>query len=141
MKDRRVQTRLREARVARLATGDPQGRPHLVPVCFAYDGRAFYTAIDLKPKRKQSQGLVRVRHIRENPNVALLIDEYREAWNDLWYILVRGKAETLTDGPEHEEALRLLKFKYPQYSSGGFLPEKAQVIRVMPETIYPWGKV
>ena len=37
---------LREARVARLATADAAGQPHVVPVCFAVDGRTSYTPLD-----------------------------------------------------------------------------------------------
>ena len=39
-----------DARVARLATVDPDGRPHVVPICFALDGDTLYTAVDEKPK-------------------------------------------------------------------------------------------
>ena len=38
------------ARVARLGTVDPDGRPHLVPVCFALDHDTLYSAVDDKPK-------------------------------------------------------------------------------------------
>ena len=37
-------------RVARLATVGPDGRPHVVPICFALDGDTLYTAVDSKPK-------------------------------------------------------------------------------------------
>ncbi len=37
-------------RVARLATADAEGHPHLVPVCYAFDGERFYTPLDEKPK-------------------------------------------------------------------------------------------
>ena len=39
-------------RVGRLATADERGRPHVVPVCYAFDGRRIYTAVDRKPKRR-----------------------------------------------------------------------------------------
>ena len=43
--------RFAAARVARLATADAGGRPHLVPVVFAVDGERIYTVVDAKPKR------------------------------------------------------------------------------------------
>jgi pyridoxamine 5'-phosphate oxidase-like protein len=41
-----VRGRVRSARVARLATTDPDGRPHLVPIVFVLDGQTLYSAVD-----------------------------------------------------------------------------------------------
>ena len=136
-----VQAKLRKARVARMATVDSEGRPHLVPVCFAYDGHAFYTALDLKPKRVSPQTLARVRHIRANPDVALLLDDYREDWGRLWYIMVRGTARLLHhDEQERKRAHSLLRDKYPQYAAG-LLPNEASIIQIVPGRIISWGKL
>jgi PPOX class probable F420-dependent enzyme len=132
---------LRAARVARLATVDREGNPHVVPVCFAYDGSSFYTAIDRKPKRVAPGGLARLRHIDAHDRVALLIDAYDEDWSRLWYVLARGKATRLSesDARERVKALSLLRTKYPQYASG-LLPDDAIVIRIQPERISTWGR-
>lgn len=131
--------RLTNARIARLATVDHQS-PYLVPVCFAFDGKNIYTAIDQKPKKSAIKELQRVRNIRANAQVALIIDEYREDWNKLWYVLVRGKAELIEDSERaRTQAIKLLRRKYPQYRSG-LLPDYAQVIRITPEKIVCWGK-
>lgn len=124
--------------MARLATVDARGRPHVVPICFAFDGRAFYTAVDVKPKRVAPERLARVRHIRRNPNVALLVDEYREDWNRLWFVLVRGRARLLRAGKERQRARRLLRKKYRQYA-GGRLPDDAPIIRIVPTRTISWG--
>src|SRR5262249_22599651 len=105
---------LQDARVARLATVDERGAPHLVPVCYATDGHAYYSPIDAKPKRTPSGGLRRVRNIRANPRVALLIDHYEEDWRRLSWMMVQGRAELLSAGPEWNEARTLLETKYPQ---------------------------
>jgi PPOX class probable F420-dependent enzyme len=135
-----VQVKLQQARVARLATTDPDGRPHVVPICFAYDGSHFYTAVDLKPKRR-GRSLTRVRNIESQPQVALLVDEYQEDWDRLWYVLVRGRARLLDESEveERRKALSLLRKKYPQYQSG-LLPEDAPLIRITPQRISPWGR-
>ncbi len=135
-----VEAKLQKARVARLATVDAKGRPHVIPVCFAYSGCVFYTAVDLKPKRGPLNRLARVLNIQANPNVALLIDEYREDWERLWYILIRGTAQLLYEGKEHEEAQNLLKQKYLHYRAG-LLPEQGAVIRIVPRRIMCWGKL
>ena len=137
---RALHKRLAQARVARLATADSRGRPHLVPVCFAFDGHAFYTPLDLKPKQRPPDELRRVRNIRANANVALLVDEYREDWRLLWYILVRGRARLLRSGSQWRKAHRLLKQKYPLYRTG-LLPAEAPVIQILPKRIVAWGRL
>ena len=132
---------LKEARVARLATLDAKSRPHIVPVCFAYVGKLFYTAIDQKPKRVERKQLARLRNIRAVPRIALLIDQYDEDWAQLWYILIRGKAKLLPKSAhkEHASAIRKLRAKYPQYAQG-MLADDALIIRITPERATFWGK-
>jgi PPOX class probable F420-dependent enzyme len=105
--------RLAAARVARLATTDPDGRPHLVPIVFALDGDTLYTAVDRKPKR--SRRLRRIENARARPDVTVLVDHYEEDWSRLWWVRLRGRARVLDGGPEREHALALLADKYPQY--------------------------
>src|SRR3989475_13320308 len=90
-----IQSKLEDARVARLATFDASLGPHIVPVCFAYDGKVFYTAIDQKPKRVAPERLTRLQNIRAVPRVALLIDKYDEDWTQLSHILIRGNANLI----------------------------------------------
>jgi PPOX class probable F420-dependent enzyme len=98
------------ARVARLATVGADGRPHVVPICFALDGDTLYTAVDEKPKR--TRRLKRLANIAANPQVEVLIDQYEEDWSRLWWVRLRGRAQVV----EHDErALALLTAKYPQY--------------------------
>ena len=107
------ESRLVAARVARLATTDPDGRPHLVPIAFAVDGDTLYTAVDRKPKR--SHRLRRIENARARPDVTVLVDEYEEDWSRLWWIRLRGHARVLERGDEAARALALLAEKYPQY--------------------------
>jgi len=105
--------RLAPARVARLATTDPDGRPHLVPIVFALDGDTLYSAVDRKPKR--SPRLRRIENARARPDVTILVDHYEEDWSRLWWIRLRGRARVLDAGEERDRALTLLAEKYPQY--------------------------
>src|SRR5918996_2574172 len=104
---------LASARVARLATTDPDGRAHLVPIVFALDGDTLYTAVDAKPKR--SRRLRRIENARERPDVTVLVDHYDEDWRELWWVRLRGPARVLESGEEAERALDLLAAKYEQY--------------------------
>jgi PPOX class probable F420-dependent enzyme len=127
---------LREARVARLGTADAAGRPLVVPVCYAYDGRHLYSAVDAKPKRTRQ--LRRLRNIAENPRVSLLVDEYDEEWTRLRWVIVEARAEILTAGGELARAIELLTAKYPQYRVSPIPREAGGVIKLTSERVLHW---
>lgn len=129
---------LRESRVARLGTADRAGQPLVVPVCYVFDGRACFSAIDGKPKRVAAERLRRVRNIEENPRVSLVVDRYDEEWSRLCWVIVQGRADILTDGPERAGAVDLLQAKYAQYRALGLDRENATVIRISPERTLFW---
>jgi PPOX class probable F420-dependent enzyme len=135
-----VRTKLDTARVARLATLDVQQSPHLVPICFALNGNVFYSAIDRKPKRVAPKRLARLKNIKKTPQVALLVDHYDENWTRLWYVLVRGEAELVSDPAERKRALQSLRAKYQQYGPE-MLPEDAPLLRITPLRITAWGNI
>jgi PPOX class probable F420-dependent enzyme len=134
--DAHAALRLRQARVARLATSGDDG-PSVVPVCFAWDGQYIYSAIDRKPKGVPPEKLARVQRIRSHPDVALVLDEYDEDWSRLWYVLVRGRAALVADESERTRALERLREKYPQYRTE-YLPDDAFVIRIVVERVVSW---
>src|SRR5947207_6558769 len=108
-----MRSRLEEARVARLATADAKGRPHVVPITFAVDLDTLYFAVDAKPKR--STDLKRLRNIAANPAVSVLVDHYEDDWERLWWVRVDGTARVLSGGPDVDRAIDLLVRKYDQY--------------------------
>ncbi|MCH8207366.1 MAG: TIGR03668 family PPOX class F420-dependent oxidoreductase [Chloroflexi bacterium] len=126
-------------RVAHLATADASGRPHVVPICYAFDGVALYSALDLKPKQVAPRRLKRVRNLLENPRVAVLIDDYSEDWSALAYVLVHGRAEVMPEGDERERAANMLREKYPQYRE--LLPEEPTILKITPEGATGWGRL
>jgi PPOX class probable F420-dependent enzyme len=108
-----LRERVRTARVARLATIDPDGRPHLVPIVFVLEGDTLYSAVDAKPKR--SRRLRRIENARARPDVAVLVDRYEDDWSRLWWVRLRARARVLDGGDEAERALAMLGEKYEQY--------------------------
>ena len=104
---------VREARVARLATVRADGRPHLVPICFALDGDIVYSVVDAKPKA--SLALRRLENVRRTPSVSLLIDYYTEDWSALWWIRLDGTASVVESGDVRARALERLREKYDHY--------------------------
>ncbi len=103
--------RFASARVARLATADAGGVPHIVPLVFALDGDTIYSAVDPKPKR--TTDLKRLRNVAANPRVALLADHYAdEDWDVIWWARADGTGRVLESSPE---AVALLRERYAQY--------------------------
>lgn len=130
-----VRTFVEAQPVARLATLDLTGRPHLVPICFTYLNNRLYSVVDEKPKR--SVLLQRLRNIAENPVATLLCDVYSDNWEQLAWVMIRCQAEVLEDGAEHGEALSMLRTKYPQYASMAL--SERPVIAFTPERVTSWG--
>jgi PPOX class probable F420-dependent enzyme len=129
------------ARVARLATVDSEDcKPYLVPVVFIYDGNNFYIPIDEKAKRSKPEDLKRVKNIQSNPNVALLIDEYNEDWEKIWFIMIQGNASLINNTESKQNRLvqrvhRLLYEKYPQYQTTGV---GRFCIMIRPQRVINW---
>lgn len=125
-------------RIGQLATADAHGVPHLIPLCFVYDGQAVYSAIDHKPKRRTGYGMKRIQNILENPHVAFLVHHYTEEWQHLAHVLIRGTATVLDTGPERQQALQALEAKYPQYRERQLAQSAGLVIKIVPQSLQHW---
>lgn len=130
---------LRAGRVARLGTADAAGQPLVVPICYAFDGRHCYSAIDAKPKRRAPGQLQRVKNIRENPRVSVLVDHYEEEWGRLRYVIVQGRANLLMEGDEFAYAVDLLLEKYAQYRALSLDRRSGLVVKITPERVIQWS--
>jgi hypothetical protein len=89
--------------VARLATIDERGRPHLVPIVFAIAGDTLYSVV------------------RSNPWVCALADHYDAVdWAQLWWVRADGAGRVLaSEQPEARAALVLLAQRYPHQRAVG----------------------
>jgi PPOX class probable F420-dependent enzyme len=126
--------RLAAARIGYLATVRANGRPHVVPIVFAVDDDDIYGIADPKPKRDPD--LLRHRNIAANPGVSLLVDEYEESWELIWWVRADGTARIADAGPDRDTAMALLRAKYPQYATWTSPFGAAMVMRV--ERITSW---
>ncbi len=113
--DAEARRRFAGARIARLATVDPTGKPHLVPVVFVVVDETVYSAVDAKPKT--TKDLRRLANVRADPRVSLLTDHYADAdWSALWWARADGDARVLAaEEPEAMAAVDALARRYPQY--------------------------
>lgn len=101
--------------MARLATVNKAGEPHLVPVVFAMSDEAVYLAVDAKPK--STTKLRRLDNIAATGGVSLLVDAYDEDWTQLWWVRVDGSAEIVAaEDPSGRTAIDALVAKYAQYA-------------------------
>ena len=107
---------LARTRIGHLATADAGGVPHVVPVCFAVESDTLYITIDRKPKG-DPRALKRLRNLAENPVAAFVADRWDEDWTRLAWVMLRGPAEILDAGAEHDRAQDLLRARYPQYQA------------------------
>jgi PPOX class probable F420-dependent enzyme len=133
-----MQTFLSTCRVGHLATADATAVPHVVPVCFAYGDTTLYITIDAKPKGAVS-GLKRIRNIMTNPSAAFIADRYDEDWTRLGWVMLRGAAEILDAGAEHDHAQVLLRERYPQYRAMAI--EALPVIALRIARVTAWGNL
>jgi PPOX class probable F420-dependent enzyme len=126
---------LSACKVAHLATSDARAEPHVVPVCFAIADDTLYITIDEKPK--QGTSLKRVRNIAENPKVAVVADRYDDDWSKLGWVMLRGRAEILAGGGEHDRAQALLRARYRPLSAMRI--EGLAVIAIRLDRVTSWG--
>jgi PPOX class probable F420-dependent enzyme len=105
------------ARVARLATVRPDGRPHVVPLAFAIvragERTTLYWAVDHKPKR--SHRLARLVNLAANPAAEVVVDGYDDDWSRLWWVRLGGTGRVVVEKDERRVALEALVAKYRQY--------------------------
>jgi PPOX class probable F420-dependent enzyme len=124
-------------RVGHLATADISAIPHVVPVCFAILQDTLYITIDEKPKRVGGLALKRVRNIERNPMVAITVDRYDEDWTRLGWVMLRGRAEILRAGAEHDRAQELLRARYRQLAAMQIADRPVIAVRL--ERVTSWG--
>lgn len=125
---------LDECRVARLATIMEDGRPRLLPVCYAVLNDHIVIPVDEKPKR--SIELARLRDIRRNRHVTFLADRYEEDWTRLAWVRVEGEAHVLDHAVAAPDGLALLRARYPQYA--GMALEPLPLVDITPTRVTGW---
>lgn len=123
-----------ETPVARLATLNADGSPHVVPVCFAYHAGEFVIAVDEKPKREGR--LARITNIERDPRATLLIDRYDDDWTKLAWIRIDCLGAVEERGGAQPAALAALRARYRQYTSMDL--EARPLLRLKPRKARAW---
>jgi PPOX class probable F420-dependent enzyme len=131
--DAHVDQRLRNEIMIWLGSTRPDGRPHLVPVWFLWDGSTFL--IFSQPKAQK------LRNIRHNPVVVLALDT-AELGDDI--VRIEGRAELVSD-PDLKATLPAFAQKYAaRLQAMGDTAEQmaasfSQAIRITPTRFMNWA--
>lgn len=115
--------------LCRLATSDSKNTPHVVPVNYIFRNGFFYIFADYETKK--------IKNIKENPKVALLIDVYRTPKNKA--VLIIGKADILERGEEYRQIYNLFYKKFGWVRADPWNEGEAPLIKVIPEKKVSWG--
>ena len=126
-------------RVARFATADAAGRPHVVPICYALrDNRC--TSRSMRSRRgSPAQGSNASPTCERTRRAALVVDSYDEDWSRLGWVMMQGRAEVLEVGPEHDLAQASLRARYPQLATMRI--EGLPVVAVRVDHVASWGRL
>jgi PPOX class probable F420-dependent enzyme len=127
-------SRLETARVARFATVNVSGAPHIVPITFALVADEVVHMVDAKPK--STRRLARLRNIDQHSKASILVDHYDEQWATLWWVRVDGAARIVEQGPDLETAVVVLQAKYRQYRTS---PPVGPAVFLTVETVRWWA--
>jgi PPOX class probable F420-dependent enzyme len=127
--------------VARLAVLAAGSRPRVMPIVFARVSGELWSPVDGKPKAAREPA--RVRQVRLHPAVELLLDDYRDDWERLWWIRVEGLARVVqprspASDPEVAPVLRALERKYPQYRRTPVLRDPPTLLAIRPQRVRSW---
>jgi len=113
--------------LCRLATISQDGSPHLVPVCYVFEDNLFYIVSDLETAK--------VRNIRRDNKVALLVDQYQPNRA----VFIRGEAEILTGGEEFQRISNLFYKKFAWARRDKWDEGEVALIKVKPLKKISWG--
>jgi uncharacterized protein YhbP (UPF0306 family) len=107
---RHVLDYLAENKTLTLATASPDGDPHAATLLYVNDGITLYIWSKI--------GSATAEHLKENPRVALAIDEYAGEFRQTRGVQASGDTKPVT-GETMAKAAALFGEKYPDLSPGG----------------------
>jgi uncharacterized protein len=117
---------LKSHELCRMATASKDGHPHVVPVIYALDGEDIVVAVDYGTKK--------LKNLRENPNVALVVDDYSPNRG----ILMEGKSEILERGKEYLRLLQILYDRFEYYRKNPWKEGESPILKIHPTKATSW---
>lgn len=115
------------ARVARLATADAGGLPHVVPICPVLDRGKLYVATP--------GGSKKARNLKANPQASIAFDDYSEDWHGLRGLVISGQVRLIRRGKRWIELRDRLYEKFPQYPEQAPIGSDQVMIELSPDHV------
>ncbi len=118
---------LKSNELCRLATASKDGTPQVTPVIYALDSNYLLIATDYGTKK--------LKNIKENPKVCLLVDEYHPNKG----LMIQGECEIYERGKEYLRLLKILFDKFEFYRKNPWEEGETPILRVIPKKVVSWG--
>jgi PPOX class probable F420-dependent enzyme len=132
--DAAIQRFLASRPIALLATVQPDGAPLAMPMWFLPDPAALsMISVD---------GLPKVRNLRRDPRVCVVVESAGPDGGDARGVSVRGRVEFLADGPERRALAERFHERYPRLQrlwNGRAMPANRVMFRIVPARVTSWG--
>ncbi|MEL7645400.1 MAG: pyridoxamine 5'-phosphate oxidase family protein [Anaerolineaceae bacterium] len=132
-----INTFLVQPLIARIATADKSGQPHVVPVWFAWDGSALWISAFSSTRK--------IKDLQENPLISVAIDETR-ADDSTRAVILEGKAELMREPVEFLK--RQFTWIYARYVGEEHVSEakyqewiddpENTLIKLVPSKLFTW---
>jgi PPOX class probable F420-dependent enzyme len=90
-------------------------------------------------RSKAERRPARAEAAQEHPLAAFVADRWDEDWTRLGWVMLRGPAEILEGGAEHDRAQALLRERYPQYRA--MAVDDLPVITLRIKRVTSWGSL
>ena len=125
---------LKEQKILRLATIDPKGVPHIVPVWYLFSGKKFYVGTNTRTKK--------AKNVKKNNRVGFCVDVGIRAPN-IYGIMGQGKANLILDKSKVNKTAKKILLRYfktiENPSAKELLEETNCVIEIVPQKFSVWN--
>ncbi len=120
-------------KILRLATIDPKGNPHIVPVWYDYSRAKFYVGTNTRTKKAQN--------IRQNSKVSFCIDTGINS-PDIFGVMGVGKARLILDNRRVQSIAKRILLRYfrslRNKSAQQLLNDTDCIIEITPKRLSTW---
>lgn len=129
---------IEDARILQIASIDPDGRPHLVPMWFVFDDEGVIAFTTYGASQK-------VKNLERDPRITALA-ETGDAYDQVRGLSIDGRAEVIRDPHVTARALQLVGARYGDRPRPDANPEaepppaayKRVTVRIHPERVRSW---
>ncbi len=124
---------LKSQKIMRLATIDPKGDPHIVPVWYDYLHGKFYVGTNMRTKK--------AKNVKQNPKVSFCIDVGISS-PDIFGIMAVGKARLILNNKQVKLIAKRILLRYfkslRNKSAQQLLNDTDCIIEIIPKKLKTW---